>query len=92
MLWLSNDEEMKQGLGVGSLANANHLSCGLSVCVVRNDQDWPIIDSMGHVTRCLKYEQFRHSRDIKNNQEDLCKYFQDVIKFRNEAQQEWMLL
>ena len=47
-----------------------------------------IIDSIGHVTRCIKYQDLRESRDIESNDEDLCKYFQDVICRRTSAQVE----
>ena len=44
-------------------------------------------DSIGHVIRCVKYQDLRESRDLTNDV-DLCKYFQDVICRRTNAQTE----
>ena len=46
------------------------------------------IDSISHVKRCKVFGNLRESLDIENNDKDLVKYFQEVIKIRNETQSE----
>ena len=45
-------------------------------------------DSISHIKRCINFQGLRESLDIENNENDLVKYFQEVIKFRNEAPDE----
>ena len=41
------------------------------------------IDSLSHILRCPKYEHLRSSCDL-SNEEELVKYFQEVIKTRED--------
>ena len=54
-------------------------------------QDWSCkcgnIDSFCHIIRCPEYEHLRQAKDLKFNEDQLVKYFQDVINLRDEAQQ-----
>ena len=45
-------------------------------------------DTISHIKRCEIFTDIRQNLDIDNNENDLVKYFQEVIKRRNEAQQE----
>ena len=45
-------------------------------------------DTISHVKRCERLEKFRENKNIDENDDDLVKYFQEVINYRNEAQQE----
>ena len=43
----------------------------------------PMIDSQSHVIVCPAYQEFRHGKNLENDQ-DLVYYFQKVIKLRDE--------
>ena len=42
------------------------------------------IDSIRHLTRCPYFADLRIDKDLKTNNEDIVKYFQEVIKIRSE--------
>ena len=46
------------------------------------------IDSISHIKRCVNFKGLRDILDIEHNENDLVKYFQEVIKIRNEAPDE----
>ena len=46
------------------------------------------IDSISHVKRCEDLQELRLNLDIENNDVDLVKFFQEVIKLRNKTQKE----
>ena len=43
------------------------------------------IDTLSHILRCPEYEHLRESKDLVSSDEDIVKYFQNVIKMRDEA-------
>ena len=45
-------------------------------------------DSISHVKRCLIFEEIRTNLDIENNETDMVKYFQEVIRLRNDTPEE----
>ena len=54
------------------------------------EDDWSCkcgkLDSLSHIIRCPEYSHLRESKDLLTNEEHLVKYFQDVIKSRDEAE------
>ena len=50
--------------------------------------DCGITDSISHVKGCSIFEEIRTTLDIENNESDLVKYFQEVIRIRNDTQSE----
>ena len=45
------------------------------------------VDSIRHLVRCPFFAELRVDKDLKNNNEDIVEYFQEIIKYRLEQAQ-----